>query len=137
MTCTGPNTKDCITCKAQYILDNSTNECKLCSEINPGMELYSTGLCQEICGDGINLGLVQCDDGNVNNGDGCNQYCLVEYGYTCSLDTAKKDICKEIVPPLLFLINVTINNTVIFGFSEHVYANISRYIYIYKYIIYI
>ncbi len=28
--------------------------------------------CQEICGDGIQLGHYGCDDGNLNNGDGCD-----------------------------------------------------------------
>jgi cysteine-rich repeat protein len=32
--------------------------------------------CSEICGDGINLGL-PCDDGNLNDGDGCSSICSI------------------------------------------------------------
>lgn len=30
------------------------------------------GECDEICGDGLHLGLHECDDGNLEDGDGCN-----------------------------------------------------------------
>ena len=40
--------------------------------------------CVEICGDGFNFGMVQCDDGNLLNGDGCNSKCLIEPGWNCS-----------------------------------------------------
>jgi cysteine-rich repeat protein len=30
------------------------------------------------CGDGIHEGMEQCDDGNLNDGDGCSSYCIVE-----------------------------------------------------------
>jgi len=31
--------------------------------------------CEEICGDGIRVGSEVCDDGNTDNGDGCNNDC--------------------------------------------------------------
>lgn len=42
----------------------------------------STGICKEICGDGI-LFTLECDDGNLLNGDGCSSECRVETNYTC------------------------------------------------------
>jgi cysteine-rich repeat protein len=47
------------------------------------MQTGSDGSCIENCGDGKNYGLHQCDDGNNNNGDGCNSKCLVEPNFYC------------------------------------------------------
>jgi len=33
------------------------------------------GGCEEICGDGANSGGLECDDGNVASGDGCDSNC--------------------------------------------------------------
>lgn len=37
-----------------------------------------------VCGDGIVQNPEQCDDGNMNNGDGCSNTCQTESGYTCT-----------------------------------------------------
>lgn len=37
-----------------------------------------------VCGDGTLEGAEACDDGNVNDGDGCGTLCAVEAGYMCS-----------------------------------------------------
>lgn len=37
----------------------------------------------ELCGDGRNFGMYECDDANLVNGDGCDSNCKVEYGYEC------------------------------------------------------
>ena len=134
--CFGPSQTQCEECKNEFLYDPISKECKLCSELNPGLKYLSPGFCKEICGDGINLGLVECDDGNLKNGDGCDQNCQIEPEYVCSEDAENKylDKCHEISLPLLFLINVTNNNRVLFGFSEQVYTNTSNTIYIYKYI---
>ena len=42
------------------------------------------------CGNGVHE-LQQnevCDDGNINNGDGCNNLCQVEFGWVC-IDSKK------------------------------------------------
>lgn len=39
--------------------------------------------CKEVCGDGINYGFYQCDDGNVISGDGCSSKCMLEPGWVC------------------------------------------------------
>ncbi len=37
--------------------------------------------CSEICGDGLVVGREQCDDGNLQSGDGCNNQCQLETGW--------------------------------------------------------
>lgn len=39
--------------------------------------------CISICGDGIRTIEELCDDGNIENSDGCSSYCTVEDGYIC------------------------------------------------------
>lgn len=54
-------------------------------------------ICYEICGDGKDLGYWWCDDGNNEAGDGCDAYCHVERGYSCTGGTSvKADTCTEI-----------------------------------------
>jgi large repetitive protein len=48
------------------------------------MIVGSSGKCIETCGDGKKFGMHMCDDGNVNNKDGCSSSCVTEKGYTCS-----------------------------------------------------
>lgn len=41
-------------------------------------------VCRAICGDGYYVVSEElCDDGNDNNGDGCNDKCLVESDFYC------------------------------------------------------
>ncbi len=44
--------------------------------------LDANGFCDDICGDG-KLFYVECDDGNLIDGDGCSSTCTVEYDFTC------------------------------------------------------
>jgi len=52
----------------------------------------------ETCGDGKKMGQLQCDDGNRDDGDGCDQNCQVEPGYSCAggNDTAP-DKCRNVM----------------------------------------
>lgn len=57
--------------------------------------------CAEECGDGRNFyksyGVDSCDDGNTDDGDGCDSDCQVEFGYECAGGTYDdQDICHEI-----------------------------------------
>lgn len=52
------------------------------------------------CGDGLMEGIEQCDDGNRQNGDGCNDSCEVEEGWRCQPTSPSK--CNEYVGPKLF-----------------------------------
>lgn len=36
------------------------------------------GTCSTLCGDGIKVGLEECDDGNLNDHDGCSSTCTLE-----------------------------------------------------------
>ena len=54
---------------------NTTFYCKTCAQINQGFKDDGNGNCAEICGDGLNLGQLQCDDGNNIDGDGCSSSC--------------------------------------------------------------
>ncbi len=39
--------------------------------------------CSEICGDGLVVGIEDCDDSGVIDGDGCSGVCGIEAGYEC------------------------------------------------------
>mmetsp|Transcript_7472 Transcript_7472/g.6761 ORF Transcript_7472/g.6761 Transcript_7472/m.6761 type:complete len:402 (-) Transcript_7472:1146-2351(-) len=41
-------------------------------------------VCEEVCGDNMDLHWHPCDDGNSLDLDGCTGYCHVEQGYTCA-----------------------------------------------------
>lgn len=49
--------------------------------------------CEEICGDGLNLGAFECDDGNVLDGDGCSSNCKIEQNTVCA-NKNDKSMCK-------------------------------------------
>jgi cysteine-rich repeat protein len=80
----------CRTCDIISVLDDSYEPTYL-SEIN---------WCDEVCGDGVNMGIKECDDGNTDPGDGCNSKCLVEKDFTCEGGTPfTPDICKYNIKP--------------------------------------
>ncbi len=47
------------------------------------------------CGDGIVEGTERCDDGNIQDNDGCSSTCLVEPGWTCAT-TWEPTICQPL-----------------------------------------
>ncbi|CAI2362650.1 unnamed protein product [Moneuplotes crassus] len=67
---------------------NSNIECQ------PGF-IQTNNFCYDKCGDGIvqTPQTVACDDGNENNGDGCNSNCKVETGYVCTINSQNKSEC--------------------------------------------
>ena len=49
------------------------------------------------CGDGYNIVEHECDDGNNNTGDGCDNVCAVEFGWRCYGGTPETaDFCYKI-----------------------------------------
>ncbi len=54
----------------------------LCS-CNEGYELNAE-TCQPVCGDGNRLAEELCDDGNLEDDDGCSRLCEFEEGFICS-----------------------------------------------------
>jgi len=48
--------------------------------------------CTALCGDGVIDASEQCDDGNLQGGDGCSVTCKLEMGFTCSA-VARRTTC--------------------------------------------
>jgi len=84
--------------------------------------LYQLAL--EICGDGLNLGYVECDDGNNVDGDGCSSDCRIEHGFQCKSYPNSPDICIDALAPTVFakLKNATIMRLI---FSEPILSKVS------------
>eukprot|EP00347_Sterkiella_histriomuscorum_P007392 403349107 len=76
-----------LSCSAgEYLIENQT--CIQCNQRPPGkpkiiMQYALGGFCQEICGKGYNYGMLECDDGNTQNDDGCSSECTIESGWQC------------------------------------------------------
>ena len=83
----------------------------------------------EICGDGLNLGHHECDDGNTFDGDGCSSQCKVESGYKCYAQNKGPDICKDITP-LTATIKVIQGNAIAINFNKRIELNIKSNLYI-------
>ncbi|CAK73911.1 unnamed protein product (macronuclear) [Paramecium tetraurelia] len=72
---------NCITCKDQSNLCTSCyrNDCELCESIPGYYTDYQNKICIAICGDGIVAKEEEdCDDGNLEDGDGCDSECRIE-----------------------------------------------------------
>lgn len=51
------------------------------------------GVCTTACGDGVVRGDEVCDDGDLNDGDGCSAVCAVEPDFLCAQNVAGKSTC--------------------------------------------
>ena len=70
---------------------------------------------------------MECDDGNLLNGDGCNADCKVESGYKCTTPRdGGADICVDIIAPTATL---GLKTAVVLevAFSETVSAGSQQY----------
>ncbi|CAD8045498.1 unnamed protein product [Paramecium primaurelia] len=86
------NCTDCMVYKS----DGSA--CVICKQ-DQGYQVQDDQ-CVNICGDGIKVQNEQCDDGNIDNNDGCNQQCQIEEGYQC------QTLCEKIIyPSIIFELN--------------------------------
>lgn len=109
-TCNGEGPYKCTQCKSGYSMTVEDGLTR-CSKCPSGYTTKPNGDCQgessckliEICGDGKNLGMNECDDGNNVDGDGCSSDCKVEHGYECYRQAAGPDICKNIIPLIAML----------------------------------
>lgn len=78
--CNGIEDTTCGDCSANCMSCAAANECLQC---NAGFTLVN-GMClPPMCGNNILEGTEACDDGDLQNGDGCNDQCQVEAGYYC------------------------------------------------------
>lgn len=99
LTC---NITNVLTCQSTYVLDS--NACKACSSVT-GFYLDANNACREICGDG-KLYVLQCDDGNNLDGDGCSSSCTLESGWNCTnANSQTATACKLAVNVQLELYN--------------------------------
>lgn len=55
------------------------------------------GVCDQTtwCGDGIVQAGEECDDANIDNGDGCNSSCIIESGWGCSATADTPSVCSN------------------------------------------
>ena len=138
-TCDNGQSGDCIECKSgrKALASGKTNRvyCKSCEEINPGyltvggdIECHGTFGYNishiEKCGDGLYLGLVECDDGNILEGDGCSSSCTIESGYKCIHNTGLPDVCYDVRAPTATLI-IKKGNMLEIAFSEEVQCEVN------------
>ena len=96
------NASSCIECMAlyAYLNDSCTPNCSAveycsscqvnssslsCLSCQSGYALQADQPCYPICGAAIVITPQVCDDGNVNNSDGCAANCTLEAGYFCTL----------------------------------------------------
>ncbi|CAD8077820.1 unnamed protein product [Paramecium sonneborni] len=84
---------NCISCK---YLQNQQGQCQLCQN---GYYFDQTNKkCISRCGDSIKTIEEECDDGNLQSGDGCNQNCKKEQKFICKGGTC---IIPEYPVPML------------------------------------
>ena len=56
----------------------------------------------------------ECDDGNLNNYDGCNDKCVIENGWQCAGGSpTSADTCWRLVPPYVISAFINEENTLI------------------------
>ncbi len=96
-TCTG--SANCTECLKGYSLSDNSTKCSSCISRTGLTSKPGSDVCVEICGDGIDLGMLGCDDGNTVDGDGCSSNCEVEPGFTCQKPAEGPNVCYTTVPP--------------------------------------
>ncbi|CDW85153.1 UNKNOWN [Stylonychia lemnae] len=114
--CLASNSSLCTECLSSF---------QKCTQILDMTNPYKNGKCTEICGNGIRVGgLLNCDDGNNLNNDGCSSICSIEYGYEClGGNQTHPDICTYSLRPYAQIQSV-INGKFIATFNDSVvYAN--------------
>ncbi len=73
----------------------------------------------------MNFGLLECDDGNILDGDGCSADCTVEAGYVCSGgNITSPDVCvsTQVLTATLSLVRA---NLLLVRFSGSVVSSVN------------
>ena len=83
---------DCLFCSPQSFRHVKDNYCACMQGYDDN---DADGLCQETCGDGL-LFRAECDDGNLQNNDGCSSTCTFESGFEC--DSSQPSFCRTLIP---------------------------------------
>ncbi|CAD8199927.1 unnamed protein product [Paramecium octaurelia] len=86
----------CYNCKYQCQIACSKcirGMCSECATLGWQIDLFSVPpLCKEVCGDGLVVGIEECDDANFNDFDGCHQ-CKLLCRIGCSLCDQTRTKC--------------------------------------------
>eukprot|EP00347_Sterkiella_histriomuscorum_P008004 403346735 len=88
--------------------------CKNCDLIQGYSGINQNGECIEICGDNINYGQTECDDGNTISGDGCSELCKIEYDFACNTTGT----CLYTKKPSPFIKQISKSNVLTISFDE-------------------
>lgn len=92
----------CIDCQATPGYEGGLGV-SLSRGVEETLDHYINQVCKEKCGDGEIKGQLECDDGNVVDGDGCSSACRVELSWKCS-NVSGVSVCKDQIPPSAELI---------------------------------
>ncbi|CAD8109512.1 unnamed protein product [Paramecium sonneborni] len=100
----------------------------LCIQCEPGYNEQESQ-CIHVCGDGYQVQLEeQCDDGNLDNNDGCSNNCLIEQNWKCYPQN-NISICVYSIIPKITLTKLSLINSGIqefeLSFSEPVRLNVA------------
>ena len=137
--CNGDSNSECLECESNrvFVFNQSGRFCTQCSDLHPGYinNKEHPGVCLEICGDGRYMGILECDDGNLVDGDGCSSQCLLEAGFICVLgDQENPQVCSDSVGPQANIISLSLEYVLLLGFNEVVtFSLLTTGIYIYIY----
>ncbi|CAD8214178.1 unnamed protein product [Paramecium octaurelia] len=117
---------DCNYSCHQKCLDCFQGLCLLCED----GYLEDGSQCFNICGDGLLIKkLEQCDDGNIQNNDGCNNACEVEDNWRCQQEN-NISVCKYNIQPVIILTKLSKsksdNQEFRLSFSEQVRLNVNE-----------
>ena len=98
--CSEPDTYDydCKVCNPECwtCSGSDTFECYSCDDPDYHFQDRATA-CPEACGDGKLFGHYQCDDGGIDDDDGCSHDCHYEPGFYCLPGTPySPTVCTEV-----------------------------------------
>ena len=69
----------CVSCSSPLVVSEGVcMTCVLACVCNGWVLPKINGTCSTLCGDGIKVGLEECDDGNLYDHDGCSSTCTLE-----------------------------------------------------------
>lgn len=111
---------NCTSCQKGYFLDYEIFKCKdKCNKLGFTRKTNAQDECTEICGDGRNMGFLECDDGNLNDNDGCSSECKIEKFYECTGGNSDNaDICINRKPLEIYSFKYYGNRTAVLIFDK-------------------
>ncbi|CAD8166678.1 unnamed protein product [Paramecium octaurelia] len=120
--CIQCQSNQCQKCHPLYVLDIKTGNCLKQNNDNDDQleqminfrcgenHILINNMCVHKCGNGLrDSQYEECDDGNLNGGDGCSSFCLIESSYQCINQENSLSLCTYIKAPQMNL-NVLTNN---------------------------